>query len=66
MILDKTLNEWVEQHGQHAKGQVGLRKDYYTTDQLFIFRILIEEQGKKEATLLLFCGFVKGIRYCVA
>jgi len=22
------------------------------------------EQGKKETTLLLFCGFQKGVRYC--
>jgi hypothetical protein len=36
MILDKRLSEWVEQHGLHAKGQVGFRKDYRTIDQLFI------------------------------
>jgi hypothetical protein len=36
MILDKRLNEWAEQHGMRAKGQVGLRKDYRITDQLFI------------------------------
>ncbi len=27
MILDKRLSEWVEQHGLHAKGQGGFRKD---------------------------------------
>jgi hypothetical protein len=42
MILDKRLSEWVEQHGLHAKGQAGFRKDYHTTNQLFILRILIE------------------------
>jgi hypothetical protein len=36
MILDKRLNKWVEQHGLRAKGQVGFRKDYHTTNQLFI------------------------------
>jgi hypothetical protein len=42
MILDKRLNKWVEQHGLHAKGQVGFRKDYHTTNQLFILWIPIE------------------------
>ncbi len=36
MILDKRLSEWAEQHGLRAKGQAGFRKDYRTTDQLFI------------------------------
>jgi hypothetical protein len=36
MILEKRLSEWVEQHGLRAKGQAGFRKDYHTTDQLFI------------------------------
>jgi len=42
MILDKRLNVWAKQHGLHAKGQVGFRKDYRTTDQLFILQTLIE------------------------
>jgi hypothetical protein len=42
MILDKRLSEWAEQHGLRAKGQVGFRKDYRTTDQFFILRTLIE------------------------
>jgi hypothetical protein len=32
MILDKRLNEWVEQHGLRAKGQAGFCKDYRTID----------------------------------
>jgi hypothetical protein len=36
MILDKRLSEWAKQHGLCAKGQAGFRKDYYTTNQLFI------------------------------
>jgi hypothetical protein len=36
MILDKRLNEWAEQHGLCANGQVAFHKDYRTTDQLFI------------------------------
>jgi hypothetical protein len=42
MILEKRLSEWVEQHGLRAKGQARFRKDYCTTDQLFILRTLIE------------------------
>jgi hypothetical protein len=48
MILDKRLSEWVEQHGLRAKGQDGFRKDYYTTDQLFILRTLIEQSKAKK------------------
>jgi hypothetical protein len=36
MILDRRLSEWVEQHGLRAEGQARFRKDYRTTDQLFI------------------------------
>jgi hypothetical protein len=36
MILNKRLSEWAKQHGLRAKGQAGFRKDYRTTNQLFI------------------------------
>jgi hypothetical protein len=36
MILNKRLNEWVEQHGLHANGQVRFCKGYCAIDQLFI------------------------------
>ncbi len=49
MILDKRLSEWAEQHGLRAKGQTGFRKDYRTTDQLFILRILIEQSKEKRS-----------------
>jgi hypothetical protein len=49
MILDKRLSEWAEQHGLRAKGQVGFGKDYCTTNQLFILRILIEQSKKKRS-----------------
>jgi hypothetical protein len=42
MILHKRLSEWVKQHGLRAKGQDGFRKDYCTTNQLFILWTLIE------------------------
>jgi hypothetical protein len=61
MILDKRLSEWVEQHGLHAKSQAEFRKDYCTTDQLFILRTLIEHNKTKKTTLLLFCGIQKNV-----
>jgi hypothetical protein len=36
MIFDKRLTEWTEQNGLRAKGQAGFRKNYHTTNQLFI------------------------------
>jgi hypothetical protein len=56
MILEKRLSEWVEQHGLHAKGQAGFRKDYRTIDELFILRTLIEQSKAKKKTF--YCCFV--------
>jgi hypothetical protein len=56
MILDKRLSEWAKQHGLRAKGQAGFRKDYRTTNQLFILRTLIEQSKAKKKPL--YCCFV--------
>jgi hypothetical protein len=56
MILEKRLSEWVEEHGLRAEGQVGFRKYYHTTDQLFIFRTLIEQSKAKNKPL--YCCFI--------
>jgi hypothetical protein len=48
MILDKRLNEWVEQHGLLAKDQTGFCKDYRITDQLFILRTLMKQSKEKK------------------
>jgi len=56
MILDKSLSKWAEQHGLRAKGQAGFRKDYRTSDQLFILRTLIEHSKAKKKPL--YCCFV--------
>jgi len=56
MILDKRLSEWAKQHGLHAKGQAGFRKDYRITNQLFILRTLIEQSKAKKKPL--YCCFV--------
>jgi len=49
MILDKRLNEWVQQHGLRAKGQAGFRKNYHTTN--LILRTLIEQSKAKKKPL---------------
>jgi hypothetical protein len=54
MILDKRLNEWVEQHELRAKGQARFHKDYRTIDELFILQTLIK-QSKAKKKLLYFC-----------
>ncbi len=56
MILDKRLSKWAKQNGLRAKGQAGFRKDYRTTDQLFILRTLIEQSKAKKKPL--YCYFV--------
>jgi hypothetical protein len=60
MIRDKRLSEWVEQHGLCAKGQTGFRKDYCTTNQLFILRTLIDQNKvKKKPFYFCFVDFKK-------
>jgi hypothetical protein len=56
MILDKRLSKWAEQHGLSAKDQVGFRKDYHITNQLFVLRTLIEQNKIKKKPL--YCCFV--------
>jgi len=56
MIFNKRLSEWVEQHGLRAKGQARFRKDYRTTNQLFILRTLIEQSKAKKKPL--YCCFL--------
>ncbi len=60
MIFDKRLSKWAEQHGLHAKGQVGFCKDYRTIDQLFILRTLIQQnKAKKKPLYFCFVDFTK-------
>jgi hypothetical protein len=67
MILDKRLSEWAEQHGLHAKGQVGFHKDYRTIDQLFILRTLIKQSKAKKnhSIVALWISKRRLIRCCV-
>jgi len=43
MTLESCISQWVETNVLHAKGQAGFRKDFKTTDNLFILRTLIEQ-----------------------
>jgi hypothetical protein len=42
MILEAQLSNWVEKRGLCARGQASFRKDFRTTDNLYILRTLIE------------------------
>ena len=44
MIIECRLALWAEKHGVKARGQAGFRKDYRTTDNVFVLRSLIDKQ----------------------
>jgi hypothetical protein len=43
MILESRISQWAETNDLRAKGQAGFKKDFRTTDNLFILRILTEQ-----------------------
>ena len=44
MILEQRIATWAEDHAVKAKGQAGFRKDFRTTDNIFVLRSLIDRQ----------------------
>ena len=61
MIIERRLALWAEKHGIKAKGQAGFRKDYRTTDNIFVLRALIDKQKQsrqKGGSGKLYCCFV--------
>ena len=44
MILDYRIAGWAEDEGIKAKGQAGFRKDFRTTDNIFVSKSLIDKQ----------------------
>ncbi len=42
MILEARLSSWAEKRGLCAKGQAGSRKDFCTTNNLYILQTLID------------------------
>jgi len=43
MILESRISQWVETNDLRTKGQASFRKDFRTTDNLFILRTLTEQ-----------------------
>jgi len=56
MILEARLSSWAEERGLRARGQAGFRKDFRTTDNLYILRTLIEQSIHKRKKV--YCCFV--------
>jgi len=62
MILESRISQWVETNDLHAKGQIGFRKDFKTTNNLFILRTLTEQaRFQKKKVIHLFCGLQKNL-----
>ena len=45
--------------GIKAKGQAGFRKDFRTTDNIFVLKSLIDKQKQTHGHLKLYCRFVE-------
>ena len=61
IILEQRITSWAEEHAVKAKGQAGFRKDFRTTDNIFILRPLIDKQKQtrqKGKPGKLYCCFV--------
>jgi len=56
MILEARLSNWAEERGLRARGQAGFKKDFRTTDNLYILRTLIEQSTHKRKKV--YCCFV--------
>jgi hypothetical protein len=56
MILEARLSNWAEERGLRARGQVGFRKDFHTTDNLYILRTFIEQSAHKRKKV--YCYFM--------
>ena len=56
MILDHRIALWAEDEGIKAKGQAGFRKDFRTTDNIFVLKSLIDKQKQTHGKL--YCCFV--------
>jgi len=65
MILDHRIAFWAEDEGIKAKGQAGFRKDFRTTDNIFVLKYWqAETDTARESiwkTVLLFCWLQESI-----
>ena len=51
MILDHRIAVWAEDEGIKAKGQAGFRKDFRTTNNIFVLKSLIDKQKQTHGKL---------------
>ena len=56
MVLEARASSWAEHVKCRAKGQAGFRKDFRTTDQVFIIQTLIQQARQEKRKL--YCCFV--------
>ena len=56
MVLEARMSIWAEDHDLRADGQAGFRKDYRTTDNVFIMQAVIANAHKAKKKL--YCCFV--------
>jgi hypothetical protein len=60
MIFESRISQWVETNDLRAKGQAGFRKDFRTTDNLFILHTLTEQaRFQKKQVYTCFVDFKK-------
>jgi hypothetical protein len=60
MILESRISQWAETNDLCAKGQAGFRKDFRTTDNLFILRTLTKQaRFQKKQLYTCFVDFKK-------
>ena len=56
MVLEARASSWAEHVKCRAKGQAGFRKDFRTTDQIFITQNLLQQARQEKRKL--YCCFV--------
>ncbi len=60
MILESRMSQWAKTNDLRTKGQVGFKKDFRTTDNLFILRTLTEQaRFQKKKLYTCFVDFKK-------
>jgi len=60
MITESCISQWAETNDLRAKGQVGFKKDFRITDNLFILRTLTEQaKFQKKELYTYFVDFKK-------
>jgi hypothetical protein len=60
MILESCISQWAETNDLRAKGQAGFKKDFRTTNNLFIFHTLTEQaRFQKKKLYTCFVDFKK-------